>query len=211
MGNTGLSYFIRMLGPALGYTLASMCLKLYISPSLQPTITNSDPRWLGAWWLGWVILAIIMSLSALLIAMFPKTLPRAAVRRVIHQERIRRELSIVQPKEEEASLKGLFALIGIKDVHYVIEKKIIFLTQTCLWHSNDCSRTVHSWWTTFHHYSICLVIYPIGRSRRSTLKRSSGNLPQYPGVYPIVLSFIAIHEIKLLNVMTICLKFPPVW
>lgn len=123
MGNTGLSYFIRMLGPALGYTLASMCLKLYISPSLQPTITNSDPRWLGAWWLGWVILAIIMSLSALLIAMFPKTLPRAAVRRVIHQERIRRELSIVQPKEEEASLKGLFALIGIKDVHYVIEKK----------------------------------------------------------------------------------------
>lgn len=38
--------------------------------------------------------------------MFPKTLPRAAVRKVIHQERIRRELSIVQPKEEEASLRG---------------------------------------------------------------------------------------------------------
>lgn len=110
----GLSFFIRLLGPAAGYTLASMCLKLYISPSLQPTITNMDPRWLGAWWLGWVILAIIMSLSAFLIAMFPKTLPRAAVRRVIRQEKIRRELSIAQPKVEEASLKGLFACLKFK-------------------------------------------------------------------------------------------------
>lgn len=47
---SGLAYFMRMLGPALGYTLASMCLKIYVSPSLTPTINNLDPRWLGAWW-----------------------------------------------------------------------------------------------------------------------------------------------------------------
>ena len=41
-----------MLGPCIGYALASFCLKLYISPSLHPTIDNKDPRWLGAWWLG---------------------------------------------------------------------------------------------------------------------------------------------------------------
>jgi hypothetical protein len=45
----------------------SMCLKIYISPSLTPTITNIDPRWLGAWWLGWAILGTILLLSALLI------------------------------------------------------------------------------------------------------------------------------------------------
>ena len=48
----GLSYFIRMLGPAIGYTLASFCLSIYISPTLTPFITKSDPRWLGAWWIG---------------------------------------------------------------------------------------------------------------------------------------------------------------
>ena len=41
-----------MLGPAIGYALASLCLKFYISPSLTPTVGTDDPRWLGAWWLG---------------------------------------------------------------------------------------------------------------------------------------------------------------
>ena len=41
-----------MLGPAIGYALASVCLKFYISPTLTPTVTTDDPRWLGAWWLG---------------------------------------------------------------------------------------------------------------------------------------------------------------
>lgn len=38
------SYFLRLLGPAGGYALASFCLKIYISPELTPTIDNKDPR-----------------------------------------------------------------------------------------------------------------------------------------------------------------------
>lgn len=38
--------------------------------------------------------------------MFPKTLPRAAVRRVIQNEKIRREMSKSQPEHEKASIKG---------------------------------------------------------------------------------------------------------
>lgn len=64
-----LSYFLRMLGPAMGYALASVCLKMYISPSLTPTIDNQDPRWLGAWWLGWIILALVLTFFALLIGL----------------------------------------------------------------------------------------------------------------------------------------------
>lgn len=36
----GFSYFLRLLGPAGGYALASFCLKIYISPDLTPTIDN---------------------------------------------------------------------------------------------------------------------------------------------------------------------------
>lgn len=57
----GYSMFMRMLAPALGYTLASMSLKMYISPSLTPTINDLDPRWLGAWWLGWIVLAVLLT------------------------------------------------------------------------------------------------------------------------------------------------------
>lgn len=43
----GISLFMRLLGPAAGYSLASICLKMYISPDLTPVIDNKDPRWLG--------------------------------------------------------------------------------------------------------------------------------------------------------------------
>lgn len=43
------SYFIRLLGPALGYNLASFSLNIYVAPEMTPTITNKDPRWIGAW------------------------------------------------------------------------------------------------------------------------------------------------------------------
>lgn len=38
--------------------------------------------------------------------MFPKTLPRAAVRKAIHKERLRRELSVAEPEIEKPSIKG---------------------------------------------------------------------------------------------------------
>lgn len=81
------SYFLRMLGPAIGYALASLCLKFYISPTLTPTIGTDDPRWLGAWWFGWIIISIVLAVLAGLLALFPKTLPRAAVRKMMALER----------------------------------------------------------------------------------------------------------------------------
>ncbi|XP_039275569.1 solute carrier organic anion transporter family member 74D [Nilaparvata lugens] len=83
------SYFLRMLGPAIGYSLASFCLKIYVSPSLHPTITTSDPRWLGAWWLGWLVLAAMLFVAASFLALFPKTLPRAAARRALALDRLK--------------------------------------------------------------------------------------------------------------------------
>ncbi|XP_058123533.1 solute carrier organic anion transporter family member 74D-like [Anopheles ziemanni] len=81
------SYFLRMLGPAIGYALASYFLKLYISPSMTPTISKKDPRWLGAWWMGWLILGFVLAFFAIFMAMFPKQLPRAAARKRIADEK----------------------------------------------------------------------------------------------------------------------------
>ncbi|KAF3425089.1 hypothetical protein E2986_03669 [Frieseomelitta varia] len=95
------SYFLRMLGPAIGYGLASFSLKFYISPSLTPTITTQDPRWLGAWWLGWIILAFLLFIFASIIALFPKTLPRAAARKALALERNKSATSIKEDEEPE--------------------------------------------------------------------------------------------------------------
>ena len=95
------SYFLRMLGPAIGYGLASFALKFYISPSLTPTITTQDPRWLGAWWLGWIILAFLLVIFASVIALFPKTLPRAAARKVLALERNKSATNVKGEQEPE--------------------------------------------------------------------------------------------------------------
>jgi len=71
-----------MLGPAMGFSMVSLCLRLYIDPFKTPLITPNDPRWLGAWWLGWFLLTFILIISAFFVALFPKELPRAKARRL---------------------------------------------------------------------------------------------------------------------------------
>lgn len=103
----GFSYFIRMLGPAIGYGLASVCLKLYISPTLTPTINNQDPRWLGAWWLGWIILGVLLFFFSTLLALFPKTLPRAAVRKELLRQISKASKKSEPEPEIKTSFKGI--------------------------------------------------------------------------------------------------------
>jgi Organic Anion Transporter Polypeptide (OATP) family len=43
-----------MVGPTVGYMLASYALEIYVDPLLTPVITSKDPRWIGAWWLGMI-------------------------------------------------------------------------------------------------------------------------------------------------------------
>ncbi|XP_060654708.1 solute carrier organic anion transporter family member 74D-like isoform X1 [Drosophila nasuta] len=74
--------FLRMLGPAIGYSLASVCLRMYIDPSLEPLIKPGDPRWIGAWWLGWLVLAAVTFIIAFLMFLFPKELPSSKARRL---------------------------------------------------------------------------------------------------------------------------------
>lgn len=72
----GFTYGLRTIGPVFGFLLGYLCLSLYIDPTLHPVITQKDPRWLGAWWLGWIILGFTMGIFAILIAMFPRELPK---------------------------------------------------------------------------------------------------------------------------------------
>ncbi|XP_077302634.1 organic anion transporting polypeptide 33Ea [Arctopsyche grandis] len=67
---------LRTLGPAFGFVFGPLCLSLYIDPSLTPLIDKNDARWMGAWWLGWIIIGFLMLLFTFLVGMFPKHLPK---------------------------------------------------------------------------------------------------------------------------------------
>nr|XP_014286184.2 solute carrier organic anion transporter family member 2A1 [Halyomorpha halys] len=70
----GTTMALRTIGPSIGFVIGYLCLSLYIDPTLTPIIGKKDPRWLGAWWLGWIVLGCVMLILAVLLAMFPKKL-----------------------------------------------------------------------------------------------------------------------------------------
>lgn len=70
------AFSLRMLGPAIGFFVGYGSLRMYIDPTKTPTISHKDPRWLGAWWFGWIILGTAMAFFSILIGLFPKQLPK---------------------------------------------------------------------------------------------------------------------------------------
>ena len=71
----GLIYGTKTLGPGLGSLLGSACLKLYVFPGLEGDLVEGDEGWLGAWWLGFVIVGGLTAIIAPLLAFFPQRLP----------------------------------------------------------------------------------------------------------------------------------------
>ncbi|XP_022914735.2 solute carrier organic anion transporter family member 74D [Onthophagus taurus] len=66
---------VRILGPALGFIVGSLCTSVYADLSVDPKIETNDPRWVGAWWLGLVVISGLLILSSFAMFSFPKRLP----------------------------------------------------------------------------------------------------------------------------------------
>lgn len=66
---------VRIIGPVFGFLLGSLCTMIYVNPFEEPMITNKDPRWIGAWWLGpFIVAAALVFVSSAMLA-FPRRLP----------------------------------------------------------------------------------------------------------------------------------------
>lgn len=70
---------ISVVGPVFGYLLGSLCAKIYVDIGFVKmetiTITPADARWVGAWWLGYLIAGVITLLSAIPFWFLPRSLP----------------------------------------------------------------------------------------------------------------------------------------
>ncbi|XP_046671826.1 solute carrier organic anion transporter family member 74D-like isoform X1 [Homalodisca vitripennis] len=75
-----ISSTIRLFGSPIGFWVASKAVEFYVDPTLSPPITDKDPRWIGAWWMGWIPFGIIASIFSVLLSLFPRVLPRASQR-----------------------------------------------------------------------------------------------------------------------------------
>ena len=67
---TGLMSSLRLIGPALGYGLAAICMRMYVNLTETTTLKPRDPSWIGAWWLGKSVLGYMTCNLLTIIQMF---------------------------------------------------------------------------------------------------------------------------------------------
>ncbi|CAD5234353.1 unnamed protein product [Bursaphelenchus xylophilus] len=67
--------FIKILGPICGFVTGSLVNRVYYTfPSPAPAgLTRADPTWIGAWWLGFVTIGVIIILPSLMLYFFPES------------------------------------------------------------------------------------------------------------------------------------------
>nr|XP_003920771.2 solute carrier organic anion transporter family member 4C1 [Saimiri boliviensis boliviensis] len=76
----GTGYAMSILGPAIGYVLGGQLLTMYIDVAMSEStdVTEDDPRWLGAWWIGFILSWIFAWSLIIPFSCFPKHLPGTA-------------------------------------------------------------------------------------------------------------------------------------
>ncbi|XP_019400010.1 PREDICTED: solute carrier organic anion transporter family member 1C1-like isoform X1 [Crocodylus porosus] len=74
-----------MVGPTLGYLLGAFCASLWVDIGIVDldslTINPKDTRWVGAWWIGFLICGIANFLSSLPFWFLPYSLPKEEEKR----------------------------------------------------------------------------------------------------------------------------------
>ena len=55
----------RLMGPIFGVLLGGFCLDTYVDLTAQ-NISSMDPRWMGAWWFGFVVMGCLLCIASTL-------------------------------------------------------------------------------------------------------------------------------------------------
>uniref|UniRef100_A0AAY4BQ33 Solute carrier organic anion transporter family member n=1 Tax=Denticeps clupeoides TaxID=299321 RepID=A0AAY4BQ33_9TELE len=74
----GILFSTLVFGPACGFILGSLCTKFYVDAAFidatKLDITPDDPRWIGAWWGGFLLCGALLFFSAIFMFGFPQSL-----------------------------------------------------------------------------------------------------------------------------------------
>nr|XP_035975071.1 solute carrier organic anion transporter family member 1B3-like isoform X2 [Halichoerus grypus] len=77
----GTLHALSMVGPIIGFILASLFAKIYVDIGYEDLsnirITPKDSRWVGAWWLGFLVAGILSIMSSIPFFFLPKNLDKS--------------------------------------------------------------------------------------------------------------------------------------
>jgi len=71
----GIFYAMAIVGPAIGYGLGGAFLSIYVDPLETTTLKQTDPGFVGAWWLCFIFGGTVSILFSVPFLMYPRQLP----------------------------------------------------------------------------------------------------------------------------------------
>uniref|UniRef100_A0A224YX69 Solute carrier organic anion transporter family member n=1 Tax=Rhipicephalus zambeziensis TaxID=60191 RepID=A0A224YX69_9ACAR len=129
----GMGLAFRLLGPVVGFLTAGICLRFYEDPFHNPGISPKDPRWVGAWWMGYILFAVGLTVVSLPMMMFPRILPAGKNYKVNRMQR----LSVVKANKAAKCAEGTgqhgISIAMIKDIIVIVKRLVrnpIFMFHT---------------------------------------------------------------------------------
>ncbi|CAN7989036.1 unnamed protein product, partial [Ixodes hexagonus] len=189
----GMGFAFRLLGPVLGFLTAGICLRFYEDPFHDPGITPRDPRWVGAWWMGYILFAIGLSLVALPMMLFPRILPSGKHYKVNKLQKLSKSKSKDGLKTEDgAESKPSLNFHIFKDIVVIVKRlgqNPIFMLKTI-----GAVFVLHAtagYGTSFTKY----VEFQFGQSA-SKASYYTGSAKVVTTMVGIMLGAVAVHRLR---------------
>ena len=72
--HTGAFYVSTVVGPAFGYALGGVFLSIYVDPWIDTQLKETDPGWVGAWWICFILSGVVAFIIAIPFFLYPRFL-----------------------------------------------------------------------------------------------------------------------------------------
>ncbi|XP_038066376.1 solute carrier organic anion transporter family member 2A1-like [Patiria miniata] len=114
------------MGPAVGVMLAAAFIGIWVDfyrlvgAETDLSLGPGDPGWIGAWWLGFIVLAVLFCLSAALFPLFPRRMPSSAHRQPDDEHETTEKFTSNETHEAENDNEGNHQFLDIKEFMWTV-------------------------------------------------------------------------------------------
>ena len=91
-------FVVSFLGFPASYLAGAVFLQYYVTLDPPEGMTQESKEWVGAWWMGMFIPAVILFFFSFIVMLYPRQMPAA---KVVLQDKVRRGITTVLEKKEE--------------------------------------------------------------------------------------------------------------